>query len=55
VGHAAFSDGLGGTVEAMSASLGVRAGRAGGRRWDIGLLVDGVRYSDSNKFDLRVG
>jgi hypothetical protein len=45
VGHVALSDGLGGTVEAMSASMGVRAGRATGRRWDVGLLVPGVEYS----------
>jgi hypothetical protein len=45
VGHAALSDGAGGTVEALNARAGVVVGKATGRRWDIGLLVPGVEYS----------
>lgn len=44
VGHIAISDGAGGTVEAHSSKLGVIAGQAGGRRWDCGILVPGIRY-----------
>lgn len=43
-GHIAFSDGKGGTIEAHSRNLGVIAGKAGGRRWDYGILVPGIRY-----------
>ena len=41
-GHIAISDGLGGTVEAHSAKLGVIEGKASGRRWDYGVLLPGV-------------
>ena len=44
IGHIAFSDGSGGTVEAHSSARGVIAGTATGRRWDMGLLVPGVNY-----------
>jgi hypothetical protein len=43
-GHIALSDGAGGTVEAHSSKRGVIAGQAGGRRWDYGILVPGLRY-----------
>jgi N-acetylmuramoyl-L-alanine amidase len=42
IGHIAFSDGNGGTLEAHSSKRGVIAGTAGGRRWDMGLLVPGI-------------
>ncbi len=44
VGHIAFSDGLGGTIEAHSAKSGVIRGTAGGRRWDVGVMIPGIRY-----------
>jgi hypothetical protein len=44
VGHIAISDGTGGTVEAHSSKRGVIAGAAGGRRWDCGILVPGIRH-----------
>lgn len=43
-GHIAFSDGKGGTIEAHSRNRGVVADKAGGRRWDYGILVPGIRY-----------
>lgn len=43
-GHIAISDGMGGTVEAHSSERGVTEGQAGGRRWDFGVLVPGLRY-----------
>lgn len=45
IGHIAFSDGKGGTIEAHSTKRGVIAGSATGRRWDMGLLLPGVRYT----------
>jgi N-acetylmuramoyl-L-alanine amidase len=44
VGHIAFSDGHGGTVEAHSTNTGVIQHRVSNRRWDFGVLVPGVRY-----------
>lgn len=44
VGHIILSDGMGGTVEAHSSARGVIADSLGGRRWDMGILVPGVRY-----------
>lgn len=49
IGHIAFSDGLGGTVEAHSTARGVTVERAEGRRWDAGVLVPGVRYVQANQ------
>jgi hypothetical protein len=43
-GHIVISDGKGGTVEAASHLTGVIRGRAGGRRWDTGVLVPGITY-----------
>jgi N-acetylmuramoyl-L-alanine amidase len=43
-GHVALSDGKGGTLEAYSTERGVIASTAGGRRWDCGVQVPGVRY-----------
>jgi hypothetical protein len=45
VGHIAFSDGYGGTVEALNARAGVVEGKATGRRWDVGILIPGVEYA----------
>lgn len=45
IGHIAFCDGVGGTIEAHSSKRGVIAGKATGRRWDMGLLVPEVKYT----------
>lgn len=44
IGHIAFSDGKGGTIEAHSTKTGVIRGAAGGRRWDVGVMIPGIRY-----------
>jgi N-acetylmuramoyl-L-alanine amidase len=44
VGHIAFCDGRGGTVEAHSRNTGVSQHRVSNRRWDFGVLVPGIRY-----------
>lgn len=44
IGHVAISDGIGGTVEAHSARLGVIRSKIAGRRWSCGVLVPGVAY-----------
>jgi len=44
IGHIAFSDGQGGSVEAHSSAKGVCRHTLSGRRWDVGILVPGVRY-----------
>jgi hypothetical protein len=43
-GHIVISDGLGGTVEAHSTAAGVIASTLHGRRWDLGILVPGIKY-----------
>ncbi|HEV2715779.1 MAG TPA: peptidoglycan-binding domain-containing protein [Terriglobales bacterium] len=47
VGHVVFSDGKGGTVEAMGAAYGVRRGALAGRRWDTGIKIPGIYYDDA--------
>jgi N-acetylmuramoyl-L-alanine amidase len=49
IGHIAFSDGAGGTVEAFNKKRGVIRSAAGGRRWDVGVLVPGVTYFQSDE------
>ena len=44
IGHIAFSDGKGKTVEAHSAARGVSSNSVSGRRWDYGVLVPGINY-----------
>lgn len=44
IGHIAFSDGKGGTIEAYSSKEGVIEHTAHARRWDIGVLVPSIRY-----------
>lgn len=44
IGHIAFSDGNGGTIEAKSAKDGVVASVIKGRQWEMGLLIKGVTY-----------
>jgi len=43
-GHIVISDGRGGTVEAHSSATGVIRHTLSGRRWDIGIMVRGVKY-----------
>ena len=43
-GHIVFSDGEGGTVEAMGRAFGVRRGSLAGRRWDAGIKIPGIHY-----------
>lgn len=45
IGHIAFSDGKGGTIEAHSSRTGVVRKKIAGRRWDMAVLVPGVEYS----------
>jgi N-acetylmuramoyl-L-alanine amidase len=45
IGHIVISDGRGGTVEAHSRNTGVIRGRLTGRRWDTGVLVPGIEYT----------
>src|SRR5438034_7540275 len=45
-GHIAISDGRGGTVEAHSTKAGVIASTISGRRWDMGVLVPEIEYSE---------
>lgn len=53
-GHIVLSDGRGGSVEAHSSAKGVCRDSLDGRRWDVGILVPGVRYFASDtKVDLR--
>jgi hypothetical protein len=44
MGHVVLSDGAGGTIEAHDTASGVIEGRLADRRWDMGILVPGIRY-----------
>lgn len=46
VGHIVISDGRGGTVEAHSTKAGVIASTVSGRRWDTGILIPRIEYSE---------
>ncbi|MEM3452030.1 MAG: peptidoglycan-binding domain-containing protein [Candidatus Hadarchaeum sp.] len=46
IGHVVFSDGKGGTVEAMDRRHGVCRGVVSGRLWTTGILVPGVEYGE---------
>jgi N-acetylmuramoyl-L-alanine amidase len=46
-GHIAFSDGKGGTVEAMGADYGVCRGRAAGRGFQWGIFLPGACYEET--------
>jgi N-acetylmuramoyl-L-alanine amidase len=48
IGHVVFSDGEGGTIEAHSTATGVIRSRLAGRRWDAGVLVPGVEYTQGD-------
>lgn len=45
VGHVAFSDGTGRTVEAHSRRRGVTRDQVAGRRWSLGVLVPGITFA----------
>src|SRR5262249_48761273 len=45
IGHIVFSDGAGGTIEAHGSADGVIASTLSGRRWDTGILVPGISYT----------
>jgi hypothetical protein len=47
-GHIVIVDGKGGTVEAHSTLRGVIAGQVNARRWDVGILVPGICYFQSD-------
>ena len=47
IGHIVISDGAGGTVEAHSTKRGVIASALSDRRWDTGILVPGIIYSQA--------
>ncbi|GAB3997877.1 hypothetical protein GCM10028807_44060 [Spirosoma daeguense] len=44
-GHIVICDGRGGTLEAHSPQKGVMRGKVSGRRWDAGVLVPGIVYT----------
>jgi hypothetical protein len=46
-GHIVVSDGSGGTVEAHSRADGVIRGKINNRRWDTGILVPWIHYSET--------
>lgn len=48
MGHIAICDGHGGTVEAKGQAYGVVADTVQGRRWDTGVLIPGVTYSNAS-------
>ena len=45
-GHIVISDGEGGTVEAHSTKRGVITSTLSDRRWDMGILVPGITYTE---------
>ena len=47
IGHLAISDGLGGTVEAHSSRTGVMRNKISGRRWDMGVLIPELIYTQT--------
>lgn len=47
IGHVAISNGSGGTVEAHSTKTGVITSTASGRRWDFGVLVPWIEYTEN--------
>jgi len=53
VGHIVISDGRGGTVEAHSTKAGVIASTISGRRWDAGILIPGIEYSEGADQDIE--
>lgn len=50
IGHIAFSDGNGGTIEAKSSKDNVCRSQIKGRQWEYGLLVNGIDYEKNSGF-----
>ncbi len=48
IGHTAVSKGDGKTVEAYNTKKGVKNDVVTGRRWDYGILLDGVEYTENS-------
>jgi hypothetical protein len=48
IGHIVLSDGRGGTLEAKGTSFGVVTDVIKGRRWNTGILIDGIAYQPSS-------
>ena len=48
IGHIVISDGSGGTVEAHSSKRGVIESTLADRRWDTGILVPGIQYTEGS-------
>jgi hypothetical protein len=48
VGHIVLSDGRGGTLEAKGTAFGVVTDVIKGRRWNTGILIDGIAYEPSS-------
>ena len=53
-GHIVFSDGNHGTVEAHSPATGVIQSVVDNRRWDVGVLVRGIQYSQTSTTPVTV-
>lgn len=53
MGHIAFCDGLGGTVEAKGQRYGVVEDSVQGRSWDAGILIPGITYTASSPVPIR--
>src|SRR6266446_8927236 len=49
VGHIVLSDGAGGTVEAHSSNDGVITSTLAKRRWDTGVLIAGIQYTQGRR------
>ena len=47
MGHVAICDGKGKTIEAHSHATGVMKNKVAGRRWDVGVLVPGIMYTQN--------
>ena len=48
IGHIVISDGAGGTVEAHSSKDGLIQSTLTGRRWDMGILVPSITYTQGS-------
>src|SRR5258706_8300082 len=46
-GHIVISDGQGGTIEAMGRAFGVRRGSLDARRWDTGVMLPWIDYTEA--------
>lgn len=48
IGHIVFSQGNGQTIEAYNTKHGVIESKTDGRRWDYGILIEGVEYEEQS-------